>query len=339
MHPAHQWYLTPPRLCPYLPGRAERRIFTRLGEDASRFHAAFTQAGFRRNGDIFYRPFCPDCSACVSVRIRAHEFVAGRWARRILRRNRDIRALRRPPTPSTEQYALLRAYLLARHRGSEMMGLTEDDYAAMVADAQSQTRLFEYRREADDALLAVSLSDRLADGFSMTYSFFDPRESSRGLGNFMILDHVYRASLPPRSPNITPREDGECFGASVQTGTAKKGGWAGKMMGGCGGASPPHAKPSVREGVPMETKHTPSPQRKGWVGGQKHGGAWGGLPPKTKETPPAQRSSYVYLGYWIRDARAMSYKTRFRPLEYLSPTGWQPLEEESAKSCCAQSPE
>jgi arginine-tRNA-protein transferase len=35
---------------------------------------------------------------------------------------------------------------------------------------------------------------------------------------------------------------------------------------------------------------------------------------------------YVYLGYWIRDARKMSYKTRFRPLEGFGPDGWRTLE-------------
>jgi leucyl-tRNA---protein transferase len=31
---------------------------------------------------------------------------------------------------------------------------------------------------------------------------------------------------------------------------------------------------------------------------------------------------YVYLGYWIRDARKMAYKVRFTPQEHLTPAGW-----------------
>jgi arginine-tRNA-protein transferase len=34
---------------------------------------------------------------------------------------------------------------------------------------------------------------------------------------------------------------------------------------------------------------------------------------------------YVYLGYWIRECRKMSYKSRFRPLEALREGRWQPV--------------
>jgi arginine-tRNA-protein transferase len=36
---------------------------------------------------------------------------------------------------------------------------------------------------------------------------------------------------------------------------------------------------------------------------------------------------HVYLGYWIRGSEKMSYKSQFRPLEALGPTGWADLEE------------
>lgn len=35
---------------------------------------------------------------------------------------------------------------------------------------------------------------------------------------------------------------------------------------------------------------------------------------------------YVYLGYWIRGSRRMAYKANFRPLEKLTPSGWQGFE-------------
>ena len=31
---------------------------------------------------------------------------------------------------------------------------------------------------------------------------------------------------------------------------------------------------------------------------------------------------FVYLGYWVENAARMQYKTRYRPLEKLTPDGW-----------------
>jgi arginyl-tRNA--protein-N-Asp/Glu arginylyltransferase len=36
--------------------------------------------------------------------------------------------------------------------------------------------------------------------------------------------------------------------------------------------------------------------------------------------------TYVYLGYWIAEARKMSYKKRFQPLQALGPDGWNWLD-------------
>ena len=44
-------------------------------------------------------------------------------------------------------------------------------------------------------LIAVALTDRLSDGLSMVYSFYEPGHETRtGLGNFIILDHIRRAA-------------------------------------------------------------------------------------------------------------------------------------------------
>jgi arginine-tRNA-protein transferase len=39
-----------------------------------------------------------------------------------------------------------------------------------------------------------------------------------------------------------------------------------------------------------------------------------------------RQSPFLYLGYWIGKSRKMSYKSRFRPLQALGPSGWAALE-------------
>jgi arginine-tRNA-protein transferase len=36
---------------------------------------------------------------------------------------------------------------------------------------------------------------------------------------------------------------------------------------------------------------------------------------------------FVYLGYWIDGCERMSYKTRYRPIERLTPKGWRRAED------------
>jgi arginine-tRNA-protein transferase len=72
----------------------------------------------------------------------------------------------------------------------------------MVEDSHVRTRVVEYRRRGPDTaihgrgqgpLYAVALTDVLADGLSMVYSFYEPEEPQRSLGTYMILDHVAKA--------------------------------------------------------------------------------------------------------------------------------------------------
>jgi leucyl-tRNA---protein transferase len=194
-----QFYLTAPSPCPYLRGKEERKVFTHLvGERAPELNNILTHGGFRRSQSIAYRPACEDCRSCVSVRVLAREFRPTRSMRRISRRNVDVVSDMRTAVPTSEQYSIFRAYLDSRHRDGGMADMTVLDYAMMVEDSHVDTRIVEYRRRVAGRpvggdLIAVALTDVLGDGLSMVYSFFEPDESARSLGTFMVLDHIARA--------------------------------------------------------------------------------------------------------------------------------------------------
>ena len=209
-----QFYLTAPSPCPYLAGKEERKVFTHLvGERAGELNNILTQGGFRRSQSIAYRPASEGCRACVSVRVVAKDFCATQSMRRIMRRNYDIASEMRIAVPTSEQYAIFRAYLDSRHRDGGMADMTVLDYAMMVEDSHIETRIIEYRRRkparanasthgweagvgakrATGELVAIALTDVLGDGLSMVYSFFEPDEAARSLGTFMVLDHILRA--------------------------------------------------------------------------------------------------------------------------------------------------
>ncbi len=181
------FYRTGPMPCPYLSGNIERNLFTELrGVQAQEQHETLTRAGFRRSHHIVYRPACPGCSDCIPVRIVASEFRPTRSERRILRRNSDLSVTLLDPVATDEHYAIFAAYQRDRHGDSEMAAMTFSDFRAMIEDTVVDTQLVEFRNQ-DGALIAGCLIDRISDAFSAVYSYYDPKECDRGLGNFMIL--------------------------------------------------------------------------------------------------------------------------------------------------------
>ncbi len=178
-------------------------MFTHLvGNRARELNDLLTHGGFRRSQTIAYRPACETCRACISVRVLVDEFRPGRTQRRITALNEDLIGAPGPNKPSSEQYSLFRRYLDHRHPEGGMAEMTVLDYAMMVEDSHVESNLVEYRRRGPDSfatgrgsgdLIAMALTDRMADGLSMVYSFYEPAQSHRSLGTWMILDHIRRA--------------------------------------------------------------------------------------------------------------------------------------------------
>ncbi len=190
-----RFFATPLMPCPYLPGRRERKVVTELtGPDADLLYEALTESGFRRSQSLVYKPACDGCDGCVPMRVRAEQFRPARSLRRTWRRNRDLVTEERLPLATNEQFELFRRYLGSRHGGGGMAGMTFLDYRAMIEDTPVDTFVIEFRTP-EGALAATALSDRMSDGYSMVYSFFDPDLHARSPGSFMILWHIARARL------------------------------------------------------------------------------------------------------------------------------------------------
>lgn len=187
------FYTTAPLPCPYLTGRTERKIVTELsGTEAEALHDKLSRAGFRRSHNIAYSPVCPGCQACIPIRIIAGRFEPDRTQRRIARTNADVTATEMPARATAEQFALFHRYQKARHADGDMAAMGFYDYRAMVEDTPIGTTVVEFRDKAD-RLLGGCLTDRLADGLSAVYSYYDPAAEKRSLGTHAVLWLVDRA--------------------------------------------------------------------------------------------------------------------------------------------------
>ena len=196
---APQFYVTAPQPCPYLHGRAERKLFTALtGEGARELNNTLSRQGFRRSQNVVYRPSCESCVACMSARIRVRDFQPSRTQRRIQRRNAGLVRVATSAWATDEQFDLFRRYLDTRHADGGMADMDIFEFAAMIEETPVRTRVIEYREPASDGsptgtgsrLIAVCLTDLLDDGLSLVYSFYDPLWRAHSLGTNVILDHV-----------------------------------------------------------------------------------------------------------------------------------------------------
>lgn len=195
-----EFYVTSPQPCPYLPGRLERKLFTHLTHDKPpELIDRLLTTGFRRSQNIAYVPYCEGCQACISVRVLVEGFAPNRTMRRITAKNRRLHARRVPAQPTPEQYRLFRAYIDARHNDGGMADMSVLDYRMMVEDSVIDTFVTEFREKPEDEsnadidswpLRAAALCDRLSDGISMVYSFYDPTLPAASLGTYMILEHI-----------------------------------------------------------------------------------------------------------------------------------------------------
>jgi len=175
-------------------------VFTELkGQHVDALNDALGRIGFRRSQTVAYRPSCLDCTACVSVRIVADEFVASSTQKRNLKRNSDLVATVCRAWSTAEQFELLQGYLGVRHPGGGMATMDENDFSDMVEHTPVTSYIIEYREPSADGvtpgrLVGACLTDRQGDGLSMIYSFYDPDHAERsGLGNYIILDHIRRS--------------------------------------------------------------------------------------------------------------------------------------------------
>ena len=160
-------------------------------------NSKLSDLGYRRSGAHLYRPDCDFCQACISCRVPVAEFQFNRSQRRILRRNESLRVVEKSDLTDYVAYDLYQRYINQRHLDGDMFPASLEQYEAFIKTKMVDTRFFLFYEQEE--LLAVSVVDFLNQGLSAVYTFFDPDQGQRSLGNFAILWQIktcQRLGLP-----------------------------------------------------------------------------------------------------------------------------------------------
>jgi len=175
--------------CSYLDNQQARNIYPDPNQALTNdLYSQLIAHGFRRSGNLAYRPYCPNCEACVPVRIDVKLFKANRSQRRCLQRNQDLTISHHSATFNAEHFELYRRYLDSRHLNGGMDNPTEESYVNFLTSDWSETSFIEIRRGSQ--LVAVAITDYVHNGLSALYTFFDPDMAEYSLGTYAILQQI-----------------------------------------------------------------------------------------------------------------------------------------------------
>ncbi len=171
--------------CPYLPDREFHAFHPKPNPPSEIPYRVLMDHRFRRSGNQLYMPVCPGCQACKPIRVDIELFKARDDQRRCLKRNSDLTVTWHPRGRDAERDLLFRHYQLTIHSKPP-----DDEGLNFLLEDGGITGGELHARDSDGQLIAVSVVDVFADALSSVYCYYDPSQSRRSLGTFMILSEI-----------------------------------------------------------------------------------------------------------------------------------------------------
>ena len=188
-------FLAPPGPCGYLPDQTWRLEYEFFSKLSAAEYLSRMENGWRRFGASVFRPRCPACNACRSLRVLVERFQPNRSQRRVRKANQAVITLRRGlPGVSRAKLDLYDRYHAFQ---AETKGWPWHEAKNMASYANSFVEnpfpTEEWCYELGDRLVGVGYVDVLPGALSAIYFFYDPDERGLSLGIWNVLNVIDRA--------------------------------------------------------------------------------------------------------------------------------------------------
>ena len=177
--------------CSYLPGLQQTTHYKIIQECDIEYNAHLIERGWRRFGNMYFRPTCEGCSSCESIKIDVKNYKFSKSERRVVKKNSHIKTILRRPTASHSHIDLFERYHDYMHekRGWDKQTINIKNYYISFVNGYNEYG-YEVLFFDDDKLIAVDLIDILPNGISSIYFYYDPEYSHLSLGRFSMLRQI-----------------------------------------------------------------------------------------------------------------------------------------------------
>jgi leucyl-tRNA---protein transferase len=194
-------FLTPPHACGYLPEETARLEYEGFARLSPAEYMQRMRTGWRRFGHATFRPRCPACAKCQSLRVDVARFRPNRSQRRVRKLNDGAVDLRIGDPVATREKLLLHDRFhafQAQNKGWPYHG-AKDAEAYQESFVWNPFPTEEWCYFLGEQLVGVGYVDHLPGGLSAIYFFYDPdyRDRSLGIWNVLsIIDYAARQKIP-----------------------------------------------------------------------------------------------------------------------------------------------
>jgi arginine-tRNA-protein transferase len=180
--------------CAYLQGLEQTTHYKIIESCTTEQCEALIERGWRRFGNMFFRPICSGCTACESIKIDVKNFRFSKSARRIIRKNSGLAIRIQRPTITHEHLDLFRRYhdYMEERKGWENQPVNARNYYMSFVHGYNDFG-YEVLYFDHDKLIAVDLIDLLPDGISSIYFYYDPDYASCSLGKYSLYRQIMLA--------------------------------------------------------------------------------------------------------------------------------------------------
>jgi arginyl-tRNA--protein-N-Asp/Glu arginylyltransferase len=189
-------FVSPPATCGYLPDRLWQFENALIETMTPAEYQRRMEQGWRRFGRVMFRPRCPDCNECRSLRVDVQRFRPNRSQMRNRRLNEGVVV----PTIGEPQLSPEALDLYDRYHAHQSTAKGWQEHPFQDAGAYFDSfvdqpfPVEEWRYQMDGRLVGIGYVDRLPSAISAIYFFSDPQLRQRGLGTWNVLSIIERAA-------------------------------------------------------------------------------------------------------------------------------------------------